>query len=444
MRGPGISAAPPLEYMPGEVIVRVEPAVLHESLGAARVQFTGAMAAMLPGSIAEPMAFLERNVGLHQTVPVFSTRHGALARAPLSMSQKNRLAVISSVKHAAEDDLSGVAILKVNAREPIEPVVNLLRKDQAFAYVEPVPARYIGGAPSGDTGSPADRQWALRAIRWALAKRLDGSQMRVAVLDTGIDRTHPDLKGVVGSYRYASLKVEDIVGHGTHVAGILAAIAAAADGVTGVSNCKLDVWKIFSDVPKADGRHYVDHTIYLRALRAALKSGARVVNLSISGTKWYQTEDLLMRQFVAKDVLVVGAMGNAAEVGNPVSYPAALGGVLAVGAIDRELRRAVFSNTGKHVFAAAPGVEVRSSIPLKKSASREETRYAEWDGPSMAAPHVAAAAALFFIAFPVATTAAFKARLASTAQKPTAMKKAPWTDELGHGVLNLEGLLKVE
>jgi hypothetical protein len=437
LKGPGFSTLPPLDYMPGEVVIRVKPEILHTALGAAKMGFTVASAAMLPGIVAEPISYLERNLGLTEAVPVFSSRQAALWRAPLQAAQKTRLALLSSAAHAPAPELGGIAILKIDPAQPVLGAVKFLRNQSPFEYVEPVPARYIGGEPSAEPLSPAARQWALRAIRWFQASRPDAGEIRVAVLDTGVDRSHPDLCEVVGGDYFRGLKSEDIVGHGTHVAGILAAVANSAGSV---ANCKLDVWKIFSDTPASDGRH-VDHTAYLKALSDVLKSRARIVNLSISGTKLYVTEQRLIERLLDQGATVVAAMGNAAEDGNPISYPATYDHVFAIGAIGSDMRRASFSNTGKHILLAAPGVNVLSTVPHKPSRARPETDYANWDGTSMAAPHVTGSAALFFSQSPAASRDDLRAKLAAAAQKLSAMKSKAWTGELGYGVLNLEGLL---
>ena len=445
MSGPGILSTPPLDYMPGGLVVRVKPDVIREAIGAAAMNFSRGVAAMLPASVVEPLGYLSRNLGLKETTPIFSRRGPELSRTALPLAQKNKLALISSVVHAAAPSLSGIAVLKVDPKAAVAPALRLLASNKVFEYIEPVPARYIGGSPAADPTPPLppleQRQWGLRAIRWFQAKRPDATELRIAVLDTGVDSSHPDLKDTVGAYKYARLKREDIVGHGTHVSGLLAAAAQSASGVTGIAHCKVDIWKIFRDQPEDDGRHYVDHAVYLRSLRAVLKSKAKVVNLSISGVKPGITEQLIIGEIVESGAVVACAMGNAYETGNPTCYPAAYDGVFAVGAIGADMRRGSFSNTGKHILISAPGVKVLSTLPRKTSISRSETDYAEWDGTSMAAPHIAGAAALYFSKFPEAASDDFRKSLIASAQRLSTMKKKAWTEELGYGVLNLEGVL---
>ena len=118
----------------------------------------------------------------------------------------------------------------------------------------------------------------------------DCGAVNVAVLDTGYDATHPDLPAIGSNYHHDGTSAEDIVGHGTHVAGIIAAQSNNLIGVAGVCVPQLHAWKIFGDTPADDGEHYVDEVLYQRALNAVrrerLKPGSNpwVVNLSIGGS----------------------------------------------------------------------------------------------------------------------------------------------------------------
>lgn len=123
-------------------------------------------------------------------------------------------------------------------------------------------------------------------------------------------------------------------------------------------------------------------------------------------------------------VVVVAAMGNDFEQGDPTSFPAAYEGVLAVGATNELDRRAPFSNTGRHIGLVAPGANILSTVPTRKSDYRDDRNYAVWNGTSMAAPHVTAAAALVAAKNPSWAAAQVKAHLCSTATKQ-------WVNEAG-------------
>ena len=231
-----------------------------------------------------------------------------------------------------------------------------------------------------------------------------------------------------------------MLGHGTHVAGIIAAATNNGVGIAGVSNCQLDVWKIFPDRPLR-GDFYVDGERYLQALNAVRRSGVKVMNLSIGGTASSRTETLLFHRLDADGVLSVAAMGNEFLDGNPKEYPAAYKGVLAVGAVSEKRERAWFSNTGHHIDLVAPGANILSTVPTVPSPYLTETDYATWSGTSMATPHVTAAAALVTAQCAGAGSQEVRQRLVGTASRLPAMKYGKRSTAYGAGLLNLKQAL---
>src|SRR6185503_997865 len=225
-------------------------------------------------------------------------------------------------------------------------------------------------------------QWGLAAIGWSAAKKPTAAQskrIKIAVLDTGLDTTHADLRKIAVHYDHKDTSAADLLGHGTHVSGIIRANAFNGIGIRGMCTCPLAMWKIFDDTP-VHGDFYVNGENYLRALALLVDEGCRVVNLSIGGTQQSQAEALLFRRLRQRNILPVAAMGNEFDEGNPVEFPAAYPGVIAVGAISSELRRASFSNTGAHIWLSAPGHTILSTVPMLPSPYRDEVRYAQWNG----------------------------------------------------------------
>ncbi len=236
------------------------------------------------------------------------------------------------------------------------------------------------------------RQWWAISPRSSLrAQQLwdrkdDASQIVVAVLDSGIDYTHPELAGrvLMGlntlDGKSGSRDVLDRDGHGTHVAGIIGAAGNNAAGVAGVSwNVKLMAMKVLD----RDGGN---DAAALKAIKYAAENGARVINMSFNSddrsiSKLYADAVAYARE---KGAVVVGAAGND---GGPVTQPANTPGVLAVAALAGTGNQlASYSNRGDEVRLAAPGDDILSTIP--------EGRYANDTGTSMAAPFVSAAAAI--------------------------------------------------
>src|SRR5204863_9645567 len=142
------------------------------------------------------------------------------------------------------------------------------------------------------------------------------------------------------NFRHGSDK--DFVGHGTHVAGIIAATTGNALGISGVCGGKILALKA---LPRDEEEF--DAAAYYRALRYVIGK-AQVLNLSLGGEKDLAEIDIL-HDVIDAGVVVIAAMGNEYEEGNPTEYPAAIPEVCAVGATDELDKRASFSNTGRHI-----------------------------------------------------------------------------------------------
>jgi Subtilase family len=462
-RGRGTGATPPpkppsdqptfhsperkrLDRLPGMYFVRVKPDALRPHLGAAqgtgtaRVALTADLADSVPRAVVEPLDFLLKNVGLKNVRPLFEVAgRTRMGRARVSDAKRPRLAAAASVAAMEDDDLAGLVIAEL---DPKARAATIRRAESADAidFIEPVPARWL--ARTTPAADPLDNlQWGLRAVNWWEAERPDARSVRVGVIDTGIDDGHPDFAGVDIDYHHSGTRAEDIVGHGTHVSGIIAARTNNEVGIAGVASCGLGVWKVFPDEPFEGGQYYVDPDLFADALREASESGLAAVNMSIGGTFASQTEELLVRRLLDRGVAVVAAMGNEFNAGNPIEYPAAYEGVLAVGSISETRTRSFFSNTGAHIGICAPGSNVLSTLPRRRSVFREETNYASWSGTSMATPHVAGGLALVRAKRPELGARELHKHLEDTAATVPAMGGRKRTNEYGDGLLDLNGAL---
>jgi len=359
-----------------------------------------------------------------------------------------------------------------------------LANDPNVEFVSRVPIRYLCVARKSSSSNrltvaanapDLSQLWNLRKVRWKQARNLkgfkDAGAIKVAILDTGIDRNHPDLKGQVKSYVFAHPNQtsasgdKDIIGHGTHVAGTITAKINNDLGINGICNCDLRIWKIFDDVPdfisfSAGYAYFVEPIMYLRALADCVEQKVDVINLSIGGTGEPDHQELaLFEQLISQGTTVVAAMGNEREEGSPTSYPAAIPGVVAVGATKIDDQVASFSNRGSHISICAPGVGIWSTLPTtpgqfgfkaergadgrphEGKPQRRETDYDAWDGTSMATPHVTAAAALLLSNRGQMNSADVRSRLMTTSVRVKGMGGKSFHPDYGAGRLDLLKLL---
>ena len=376
----------------------------------------------------------------------------ALGASPTGSSEDtSERGVVRTLAHSVTESDVLSRTLVVNLRESQDAVAEArqLARAPGVELAEVFPPRWLAAASKprvrlrrlAADDPERNVQWSLRAVDWFAAARPPARDVIVAILDTGVDESHPSLAGRVVAYDTGGFGRTDIVGHGTHVAGVIAAKPRNDIPMTGMSDCRLKVWKVFPDKPD-HGEFYVDAEVYLRALRAVEQSGATVVNLSLGGTDHSAVEGLLFRRLTERGITVVAAMGNEFDDDNPTEYPAAYPGVIGVGAIAPTLRRADFSNTGKHLAVMAPGVGVLSTVPVRRSKFRDEIDVASWDGTSMATPHVAAAVALYQAAKSEFVVDVIRERLCRTASPLPEMRARKRTDACGSGLLNVNRLLR--
>lgn len=224
---------------------------------------------------------------------------------------------------------------------------------------------------------------------WDEARR--GSGVVVAVLDTGCQMDHPDLKDrIIGGRNFThddageAYLFEDYNGHGTHVAGTIAA-AANRQGVVGMApEADLLILKVLDGSGGGSYRNVIDAIDYALAWRGPAGQKVRIISMSLGGA--YDDPDLhaAIIRAVNSGVLVVCAAGNTGRVER--QFPGGYNEVVGVGAVDFTKALAPFSTMNKEIDMVAPGVDVFSTYP--------DSQYAVLSGTSMATPHVAGAAAL--------------------------------------------------
>jgi thermitase len=229
------------------------------------------------------------------------------------------------------------------------------------------------------------RQWAIPKIMAPEAWEVTSGQPNVivAVLDTGIDNQQKDLAGkVIAEINFTdSSTVGDVYGHGTHIAGIIAAWAGGGMGVVGLApNCRL------MNVKVADDQGRFDVEVAAKGVIWAVDHGAKVINMSLVSTEPSAKLEKAINYAWNKGAVIVAASGNL--VGNKLVYPAYYSNCIAVAATDSDDHVASWSSQGDWVDVAAPGVDIYSTSPGNK--------YSYKSGTSMAAAHVSGLAGLLF------------------------------------------------
>jgi serine protease len=315
--------------------------------------------------------FKDQKVFEHVSTQVRLSRSGTL-NSTLSFQNLESPAIVS-------DELKHLKALIIDSDSFID--LQTISQESSIAWVEseivrPAPRPFRGGAFSQAFSSrtlsiaPPPQPWGIKAVKapgaWAQGAR--GQNVKVAVLDTGVDREHPALKANFlqgkdfigesgGAYEFF-----DADGHGSHVAGTILG-GQLASGFVGVApQARLLAGKVcsLSGCPNIAVAKGIDW---------AIATGADVVNLSLGGDFLTNGEALALKAAEQVGVVVVAATGND---GVPkVGFPAALETSIAVGAVDVNLKKADFSQWGPELDVMAPGVDVVSSVPQKTGREME-------------------------------------------------------------------------
>ena len=267
-------------------------------------------------------------------------------------------------------------------------VLNLTEKEQAILAkqsniakieIDPVRRLMAESTPYGITMVQANQ-----------VSDASSANRKVCIMDTGYTLNHPDLpsSGVTGNDKAGSNSTgnwyNDGNGHGTHVAGTIAAIGGNGQGVVGVNpsgTLGLHIVKVFKD----DGNWGYGSDLVI-ALEQCVAAGANVVSMSLGGGGSSSAEQSAFDSANARGVLSIAAAGN--DGNGSLSYPASYSSVMSVAAVDSSGNKASFSQFNSQVEIAAPGVGVNSTW--------NNGGYNSISGTSMATPHVSGVAALIW------------------------------------------------
>lgn len=418
--GPGGTANPP--FVTGEIIVKFR-AGTGLGVAAPLLLSRGERFASITGSPA--IDELNRRFGVSSARPVFPAAADALARQQFPLRQTRAPA------GARIPSLGNVLVLELAG-----PDADPLLASRAFAalpeveYAQPNWRYRLNAVPDdpyyssrGSWGQDYDDLWGLKRIDAAAAWEISrGAGVVVAVIDTGVDSSHEDLapnimrgpRGAVLGYDFSDGDADpsDQNGHGTHVAGTIAAVGDNGLGIVGVAPlAKIMPVKVFPNATTA---------VCAAGIRFAVDNGADVLNNSWGRSDPGGSGDPLLNEVIdyahAQGCVVVAAAGNDRQ---DVAFqaPANHARVIAVASTDHEDRRSDFSNYGRWVSVSAPGGDSWNAIATYPYQNILSLRAAGTDifgdgvnvvgesyyrlrGTSMAAPHVSGVAALVIAAHP--------------------------------------------
>ncbi|MEU9485704.1 S8 family serine peptidase [Streptomyces decoyicus] len=408
--GPGTGQG--TEYT-GRYVVLLDPSDEESGLNALRASADIASVERVRGTEAANVAeLLER--------PDVSVLFEELGAAVVEVRPEQRHALVTTAE--AESSIIAAEPERMVYASPITaPQQAPTEFFPAYRSDEEVVAHHTRAEIAAAQGPATDEQkwtWGLQAIRANLSS-LTGRDVKIAVLDSGVDTDHPDLAGrIEATVSFVPGEtVEDGHGHGTHCIGTAAGPADPRQGPRYGVACEAGILaaKVLSNATGSGSDGQI-----LAGMAWAVAHGARVISMSLGaqvrpGELFPQTYEKLAQRALERGTVIVAAAGNDShrppEI-RPVSRPANCPSILAVSALDKALTPSFFSNggingQGGEVNIAAPGRDIHSAAP--------GGGYKSMSGTSMATPHVAGVLALLAQANPKASAADLKVSLMSGA-----------------------------
>ncbi len=332
-------------------------------------------------------------------------------------------AVASKVKKISRI-AADLQVLDVADAGAVEGVINELKKDSSVLYAEKNKRLKLHGAFSDPFYS---QQWGMTRIKAEQALGIvpaGGNAVVVAVIDTGIDLIHPDLRNRIapGGYNYVNnnTDVRDDHWHGTAVAGIIAAEAGNGAGIVGVAG-GLNVKILPLKVADASGGSYLSD--FIEAIYGAVQKNADIINISMGSDEYSNAENDAIQHAIEQGVTVIASAGN--DYSTLYNYPASYANVISVGSIAEDESKSDFSNYNNEVDIVAPGEGIATCIP--------DNKYAEVSGTSFSAPMVSGAAAILKAIDPGLIPDEIDAVIKATAKDKGALGK---DNNYGYGIVN--------
>lgn len=413
--------------------------------------------------------FISRGQSFLKIRPLFQPDQ-VLVKFKLSFPEEMREATLSAYNFRKLKRIPGLDIYKLQIPENIsvEEMLFLLRRNPDVEYAEPNYLRYITVTPNDtlrreqyaldnagqEVGPPSRRQLGEKGAdikAYAAWEETKGeAEIIIAVIDTGVDLAHPDIKNKIYSsgrdFVNGDFDATDDHYHGTHVAGIAAAETNNNEGISGVAwNCKILPIKVVIVPVDPTEDPYAPDDLLIEGIMYAADHGADVINLSLGGEFPNSALEEALAYACEKNVVIVAAAGND---GTAVYYPAAYDNYcLAVAATNCNDERVTISisgewesNYGPEIDVAAPGFDILSLIPTAQ-AGPGFLPYAWLSGTSMATPHVAGLAALIKSIKPRLTVADIMNVIRYSADDVNSIDHPGKDDYLGYGRINMEKAL---
>lgn len=321
----------------------------------------------------------------------------------------------------------------LHALSNVNGAVVMLNESQGKQLTDTARVRLIERDQPRELAGVASTAYGVTMVQALLVADAQSANQKICIIDTGYDAGHEDLPtgshitGEVSNTLTHSVDLgtwyQDAYGHGTHVAGTIAALGnnvglegILPSGLVNLHNVKVihnpNYWRVWaSDI--------------IAGLNSCEAAGANIVNMSIAGTKSSVAEEEAMQSAYDAGMLLVAAAGNKGD--SQYFYPASYGTVIGVGAVDSNKKAWMFTQENDQIELVAPGVSVRSTIP--------NNGYRAWDGTSVATPHVSGVAALLWSHFPSCTNKQIRKVLTDTAED---LGDTHYDRTYGHGLVQAQ------
>jgi subtilisin family serine protease len=321
----------------------------------------------------------------------------------------------------------GLTLVQLSKDQNYFKTLQALTKNPNVEYAEPnyiVKAQFIPNDPYYAF------QWGPQIIKaesaWDKVDPAKRARVTIAILDSGINSSHEDLKGsIIPGYDVVNNdnNTTDVVGHGTHVAGIAAALTNDSTGIAGIaSGCKIMPVKVLDDTGSGSDADII------KGIKYATDHGAQVINMSLGGPGSSNALQEAINYATGHGVNIVVAAGNENDV---IDTPGNCQGVITVGAINRNGKRASYSNFGPKLDVVAPGTDILSTY----IGGTGPSGYTYFSGTSMAAPFVSGVVALVIATNPNLSPAAVTNIIHQSATK---LGDPGFNNYYGYGLVNAD------